>query len=108
MARTDGAVFPPAPRKQVGAGSGPGDPGAGPGGGSGGDPPGVAFVATAARACGAGRPGVFGGGATDTPLTDGVSTCAARLGTDAAALVTVVVTLVRTGVVPPLVTVLAT
>jgi hypothetical protein len=68
----------------------------------------VAFAAVAARACEAGRTDVFGGGATDTPLTGGVSTCVARLGTGAAALVTVVVTLVRTGVVPPLVTVLVT
>jgi hypothetical protein len=80
MARTDGVVFPPAPREQVGAGSGPGDPGAGPGGVSGGDPP--AFVT-------AGRTG------TAEPR-------------GAAVLVTVTVTWVGRGVVSPLETVVVT
>src|SRR3954453_14815979 len=83
VASTDSVVFPPAPREQVGAGSGPGTgPGVGSGGASlDGEPP--PFVA---------EHGAFRGDAADTPLS----------GTGAAALVIVAVTGVGTGVVAPL------
>ena len=81
-------VFPPAPRAQVGAGSGPGiGPRVGSGGVLDGEPP--PFVA---------EPGAFRGDAADTPLS----------GTGATALVIVAVTWVGTGVLASLVTVVAT